>query len=56
MRLAILIIKLMILLILENRLRRYGVPVAKRGRRVENSSRGVGDDVGFAVLVVLFKL
>ena len=44
------IVELMILTILEDRLRRNRETLADRRGRIHDTARDVGDDVGFAVL------
>jgi hypothetical protein len=45
-----LIIKLMILMVLENRLRRNRIPLAQRVQGIDDPAGGIGNDVGLAVL------
>lgn len=52
-RRAVTVVKIMIAVILEDRLRHNGVAFAQRRGSVEDLSCGVGDDVWLAILCML---
>jgi len=52
-RRALLVVKVVIAVVLEDGLRHNGVALAERGRNVEDFARGVGYNVGFAILYAI---